>query len=58
MGSVGQPRDRDPRASYLLLEDDRATWRRIEYDFHRTIEKVKANACLDDRAGLRLAEGK
>src|SRR6059058_2819560 len=33
-GSVGQPRDSDPRAAYLLLdlEDRRATYRRVEYD--------------------------
>lgn len=33
-GSVGQPRDGDPRAAWLLLDLDgqRATWRRVEYD--------------------------
>ncbi len=33
-GSVGQPRDGDPRAAYLVLDFDRrtATWRRIGYD--------------------------
>jgi len=58
LGSVGQPRDRDPRACYALLGDDKVEWRRIEYDYNKTIEKIKANSCLDDRAGLRLAEGK
>ena len=33
-GSVGQPRDRDPRASYLILDLDAATatWGRVAYD--------------------------
>jgi diadenosine tetraphosphatase ApaH/serine/threonine PP2A family protein phosphatase len=33
-GSVGQPRDRDPRAAYLLFDMDAATleWRRVPYD--------------------------
>src|SRR5215475_10906418 len=37
-GSVGQPRDGDPRAAYLLLDLDaqRATFRRVEYDVGRT----------------------
>ena len=58
IGSVGQPRDRDPRACYLLLGENEVIWRRVEYDLDKTIEKIKANPCLDDRAGLRLAEGK
>jgi predicted phosphodiesterase len=37
-GSVGQPRDADPRAAYLLLDLDarRAEFRRVEYDIART----------------------
>ena len=33
-GSVGQPRDRDPRASFLVLDtgDGSATWHRVPYD--------------------------
>jgi predicted phosphodiesterase len=32
-GSVGQPRDRDPRAAWLLIDLDgwKASWRRVEY---------------------------
>src|SRR5438093_6852823 len=30
-GSVGQPRDGDPRAAYALIEDNRVDLRRIEY---------------------------
>ena len=36
-GSVGQPRDGDPRASYLVLDLDAgtATWGRVRYDVER-----------------------
>ena len=58
IGSVGQPRDRDSRACYLLLEDFDCRWRRVEYDFTKTIRKVEQIDHLDDRCGLRLAEGR
>jgi diadenosine tetraphosphatase ApaH/serine/threonine PP2A family protein phosphatase len=58
LGSVGQPRDRDPRASYLELGDDGCRWHRVEYDIDAVIEKVKAIECLDDRNGLRLLRGR
>jgi predicted phosphodiesterase len=37
-GSVGQPRDGDPRASYMVLdtEADTATWHRVRYDVKAT----------------------
>ena len=46
-GSVGQPRDGDPRASYLRFDPAArsATWRRVEYDIERT-------QILMQRAGL------
>jgi predicted phosphodiesterase len=57
-GSVGQPRDRDPRASYAIFSTDDNTWdyRRVEYD----IQKVQArmvSAGLPERHILRLAAG-
>lgn len=42
-GSVGQPRDRDPRASYALLElkkEPRVTFRRVEYDVERARKSI------------------
>lgn len=40
-GSVGQPRDRDPRASFLLYDNEgRAHYRRVEYDIERAQEKI------------------
>ena len=43
-GSVGQPRDGDPRASWLLLELDswRATWRRTEYPVDEAADAIRA----------------
>jgi predicted phosphodiesterase len=42
-GSVGQPRDGDPRAAYLLLDLDaqRASFRRVEYDVARTQQEMQ-----------------
>mgnify|MGYP003703817075 CR=1 FL=1 len=49
-GSVGQPRDRDPRAAYLLWtpggdgETSFGTlrWRRIDYEIDRTVAAMEA----------------
>jgi len=36
-GSVGQPRDGDPRAAYAIIDDGKVTFHRVEYDIDRTI---------------------
>lgn len=36
-GSVGQPRDGDPRAAYMTLDGDEITFYRIDYDVDSTI---------------------
>lgn len=43
-GSVGQPRDGDPRAAYLILDTAENTiqHRRVAYDVRRTQEKMRA----------------
>ncbi|MBV9214454.1 MAG: metallophosphoesterase family protein [Actinobacteria bacterium] len=43
-GGVGQPRDGDPRAAWLLLELDswRATWRRVEYPVEEAARAIEA----------------
>jgi predicted phosphodiesterase len=58
-GSVGQPRDGDPRAAYLELDPDArmATWRRVPYDIDRTHKAIE-DAGLPRRLGLRLYEGR
>lgn len=58
VGSVGQPRDGDPRACYVLLDDDRITFRRVEYDVMKTREKIHAIPDLDKYLGDRLLDGR
>jgi putative phosphoesterase len=36
-GSVGQPKDGDPRAAYAVLQDGRVTLRRAAYDIEETV---------------------
>jgi len=58
VGSVGQPRDSDPRACYIVLEDDLLTYRRLEYPLEITREKIYGIPELDNFLGDRLAEGR
>jgi diadenosine tetraphosphatase ApaH/serine/threonine PP2A family protein phosphatase len=57
-GSVGQPRDGDPRASYLIYDDRLRVieFYRVVYDHQKTAEKIIA-AGLPKAFALRLAEG-
>ena len=57
-GSVGQPRDRDPRASYAMMDDEQIEFIRLEYDIPAVVEKVKAIRELSDFLGQRLIEGR
>jgi len=54
VGSVGQPRDGDPRACYVLLDGETIQFRRVEYDVGATARKIYAAEGLDDSLGLRL----
>jgi len=57
-GSVGQPRDGDPRAAYLLLDLDArtASFRRVEYDVARTQAEIR-EAGLPEMLAARLQVG-
>jgi predicted phosphodiesterase len=57
-GSVGQPRDGDPRAAYLVLDLDarRATFRRVAYDIERTQAEMR-DAGLPQMLADRLSLG-
>jgi predicted phosphodiesterase len=53
-GGVGQPRDGDPRAAWMLIDlaSWRATWRRVEYpidDAARAIQQAGLPVALSDR---------
>jgi len=59
VGSVGQPRDNDPRACYVVVEGDRRVrFRRIEYPFETTSKKIHAIPDLDNFLGDRLGQGR
>jgi predicted phosphodiesterase len=57
-GSVGQPRDGDPRAAYLVLDLDarRALHRRVAYPIERTQEEIRERG-LPEALADRLAHG-
>lgn len=58
-GSVGQPRDRDPRAAYAVvdLESLDVDLRRVEYDIDRVVEEIQ-EVGLPERTGERLRVGR
>lgn len=53
-GSVGQPRDGDPRCSYAVIENGKVELRRVEYDYRETLQQMK-EAGVDPDA-LEIAE--
>ncbi len=57
VGSVGQPRDGDPRASFAVVDRGRVEIHRVAYDFRRTQAKILA-AGLHPALAERLARGK
>jgi diadenosine tetraphosphatase ApaH/serine/threonine PP2A family protein phosphatase len=58
VGSVGQPRDYDPRASYTIYDADSKTFefKRIDYDVKSSAEKI-FNSDLEPNFGHRLFIG-
>ena len=57
-GSVGQPRDLDPRASYAILTDEGVEFFRLEYDIDSVVQKIHGISQLSDWLGERLKEGR
>ena len=58
VGSVGQPRDGDPRATYVIYDPKERTvrFRRLEYDIEAAQERIRL-AGLPERLAARLAVG-
>jgi putative phosphoesterase len=54
-GSVGQPRDGDPRASYAVIDNHRVELKRIEYPVEQTIRTVEESS-LPESAKKLLAD--
>jgi len=57
-GSVGQPRDRDPRAAYAIYETESRQWeaRRVEYNVKEVQQRLR-EAGLPEKHAVRLGEG-
>jgi diadenosine tetraphosphatase ApaH/serine/threonine PP2A family protein phosphatase len=59
VGAVGQPRDNNPKASYVIYDLEAATieLRRLDYDIATAQEKIRA-AGLPERLAERLEFGR
>ncbi|HEV2845700.1 MAG TPA: metallophosphoesterase, partial [Thermoanaerobaculia bacterium] len=57
-GSIGQPRDRDPRASYMTYDSERRVvrWYRVPYDIPEAQRRIR-KAGLPNSLADRLAVG-
>ncbi len=58
VGSVGQPRDGDPRSCYVVIDDDLIRFRRVEYPLEQTVKKIYDVPELDNFLGDRLRDGR
>lgn len=60
VGSVGQPRDEDPRSCYVIFDDKKQEleFRRVEYDIDTTVKKIYDIPDLDNMLGDRLRGGR
>jgi diadenosine tetraphosphatase ApaH/serine/threonine PP2A family protein phosphatase len=56
-GSIGQPRDGDTFASYVVAEGERVTYRFVEYDIEKAQAKIRS-AGLPGMLADRLAVGR
>lgn len=57
IGSVGQPRDRDPRACYVVLNGAEVIWRRVPYDVESMVKAILATG-LEKFNAHRLRDGR
>ena len=58
VGSVGQPRDKDNRASYVYVEGDKVQYVKLEYDYETAAKKIYDTEQLDKFEGDRLFDGR
>lgn len=60
IGSVGQPRDRDTRSCYVIFDPETQVveFRRVEYEFKKTMHKIHQIKSLPRRFGDRLEKGR
>ena len=57
-GSVGQPRDRDPRAAYAIYDTGTRQWesRRVEYNVSEVQQRLRESG-LPEKHAVRISEG-
>ena len=58
VGSVGQPRDGDPRACFVTWDGETVRFHRVEYDVQDTVERILRTGVLPKILAFRLAEGR
>ena len=58
VGSVGQPRDGDPRLSYVLFDGANITFVRLPYDIDTAAERIRAVPELPEYLAERLFRGR
>lgn len=58
VGSVGQPRDMDPRASYVILDERGVKFIRVAYDIEGVVTKIRNVPQLPEQLAERLFEGR
>jgi predicted phosphodiesterase len=58
VGSVGQPRDGNPLACFVVLDQGTIEWVRVEYDIQQVQDKIRRNRSIDDLCAERLSLGR
>lgn len=58
VGSVGQPRDGDNRACYLLMNGNHLTFRRVPYNFRKAIAEMSIVGPISQESAVRLEYGR
>lgn len=58
VGSVGQPRDGDPRAGYIEIRKNEIFWRRVAYDVEKVIERMEQLEVFGTNYSARLRQGR
>jgi len=58
VGSVGQPRDKDPRACCVIREGSRIYFLRVPYDVEKVVQQIAGEKALDSFLGERLLGGR
>ena len=58
VGSVGQPRDGDPRLAYALFDGEEVLWRRVAYDVDAASRRIAETGGLPESLATRLHAGR